>query len=173
MMLIRLPIRSHWILFLTCVAGLVQAAHAQPLDCACNDYQKSFATQIRAVEDARYLALTENDWKALDTLLSDDLVYIHSTGVAQSKGDFTKALESGALRYRKITAEPTAIRFFGDVGVLNGRGNFEVTTRDGDVARDLTANLIYTAVYALRGEGLTRHWELVSWQSGAAAQPKQ
>jgi hypothetical protein len=149
------------------------AAHAQSSDCACNDYQKAFAAQIRAVENARYRALAENDLKALGTLLADDLVYIHSTGVAQSKTDFTKALASGALRYRKITAEPTAIRFYGDVGVLNGRGTFEVTTRDGDVSRDLTANLIYTAVYALRGEGLTRHWELVSWQSGNAPQPKE
>jgi hypothetical protein len=40
---------------------------------------------IRKREDALYAAMTALDYAALGGLLSDDLSYVHSTGVVESK----------------------------------------------------------------------------------------
>lgn len=146
---------------------------APSADCVCNPYQQAFAAQLQQVEKERYAAMTENKLERLSALLGDDLIYIHSTGVAQTKTELLEGLKSAKVRYRKITTQPQAIRFYGDVGILNGRGTFDVSVKDGDTTRDLSLNLVFTATYVMRGEGLARHWELVSWQSGAVPQPKQ
>lgn len=148
----------------------VASAHATA-DCGCNSYQKAFEAQITATELARYEAMKGNDLNALEKILGEDLTYTHSTGVKQNKREFLKALETGVLRYRNIAPQAKEIRFLGDKATVNGRGIFQVTAREGDTTRDVTVDLIYTAIYVLRGEGIRRHWQLVSWQSQNA--PKE
>lgn len=135
-------------------------------DCACNDWQKAFEAQLQAVETERYKAMTGNDFPRLNVLLGDDLIYVHSSGVAQSKSDLIESMKSGALRYRNIQAQTASTRFYNQTtAILNGRATFEVTAKEKAQSRDLAMNLIFTAIYILRGEGLDRRWELVSWQS--------
>jgi hypothetical protein len=151
---------------------LLFSTNAYALDCGCNDWQNAFAAQLQQVETQRYAAMTGNDFNALSTLLGDDLLYIHSSGVAQTKNDFVESLKTGKMRYRKIAAKTQSARFYGDTAVLNGRGTFDVSTTEKDQTRDRSLEVIFTAVYLLRGEGLARHWELVSWQSTNAPPPK-
>ena len=42
-------------------------------------------SEIAAAEQALYRAMIEQDFAALDAILSDDVVYIHSTAVAETK----------------------------------------------------------------------------------------
>ena len=163
--------RKHFFPLFFVLALFAQIAMAQSTDCACNSYQKAFEAQITATELARYEAMKGNDLNALEKILGDDLMYTHSTGVQQNKKEFLKALETGALRYRNIAPQTKEIRFFGDKAVVNGSGIFQVTAKDGDTTRDVTVDLTYNAVYVLRGEGIRRNWQLVSWHSQNA--PKE
>jgi hypothetical protein len=138
-------------------------------DCPCNDWKKAFEAQLQAIEKDRYEAMTSNNYDKLKVVLGDDLVYIHSNGDMQTKSTFIDALKSGAYKYRKIDAEMEGARFYGETAILNGHGTFDVTRKKDGKSEDVTLKVIYTAIYLLRGEGLARHWELISWQTSKIA----
>jgi hypothetical protein len=155
--------------YLICVlASLLFISNAEALDCDCDPLQQAFQAQLLLVEKQRYTAMTSNNLDTLSTLLGDDLIYVHSTGVPQSKSEFLSDLREGKLHYRKITAQTTRLRFYGDISIINGEGVFDLTSG----GHDIKASLIFTAVYTRRGEGVARRWELVSWHSCAAPQSK-
>ena len=52
-----------------------------------------------AAEDERYAAQLQSDVNALDRLLADDLVYIHSNAQVDSKQAFIDSLRSGVVKY--------------------------------------------------------------------------
>jgi ketosteroid isomerase-like protein len=105
----------------------------------------------------RFLAMLQNDVQALDRLLADDLVYIHSAAELETKQQFLERLRSGALRYRAIEPSETVVRTYGPVALVTGRAKMKVTSAGAD--RDL--DIRYTSVYRLTAD----RWQLVSWQS--------
>lgn len=162
--------RLHTALSALCLFFVLGVARAD--NCACSDWQKAFELQLRAVEVERYNAFTSNDFAKMSTQFGDDLIYVHSTGSVQSKSDLLAALKAGDLRYRKIQTDLMSIRFYGETAILNGRGVFDVTVKEKNESREISANLIFTAIYVLRGEGVKRNWQLVSWHSVNAPQGK-
>ncbi len=112
---------------------------------------------VERAEDARYAAQTTLDYGALDRLLGDDLVYIHSTAAVDGKATYIQSMKSGRTRYRVMRRSDTQLRLFGCLGVLTGQGNFEVTVE----GKDISVALRFTSIWAQRGERL----EFVSWNS--------
>ena len=108
-------------------------------------------------EDARYQAQMANDFDALEALIAEDLVYIHSSTVQDTKASFIESLRSGKVRYNNMQRSDTKVRIFGDVAIVTGKAVFEVTARD----QDMTLNLLFHAVWAKRDSGL----QFVSWQA--------
>jgi hypothetical protein len=53
-------------------------------------------------EDALYQAMIALDYAALDDILSDDVSYIHSTGVMESKAAYLAGLRDGLYEYGAI-----------------------------------------------------------------------
>lgn len=138
-------------------------SRAQALDCDCNPLADFFKMQILAVEKDRYSAMTKADLPALEKLLTNDLVYTHSTGNIQTKSAFLDDLNSGKMRYRKVETRTPIVRLYGDMAIVNGAGDFDVTLE----GRELQARLAFTAVYVLKGEDANRRWQLTSWHSSA------
>lgn len=132
-------------------------------DCACNPLEQAFKAQILQTESERYSAMVKPDYSVLEKLLADNIVYSHSTGNVQSKRQFIDDLKSGKMRYRKITPVVPIIRFYGNIAIVNGVADFEVTLNGAD----LQSRLAYTAIYFLKGENTDRIWQLVSWHSSA------
>lgn len=109
-------------------------------------------------EDMRFNAQVKKDTVLLRRILSDDLVYIHSNALVETKSDFLHSISTGNITYYSMQPEPgRAIRNYGKTGISNGivqvkgliQGNpFEVRLR-------------YTAVYVKQ----KKRWRLVSWQS--------
>lgn len=131
--------------------------------CGCNPLEQAFKAQVLQAENERYAAMVKPDYAVLEKLIADNAVYSHSTGTVQSKRQFIDSLKNGSMRYRKITPTLPLIRFYGDIAILNGVGDFEVTLNDNEES----ARLVYTAIYNLSGEGTARAWHLVSWHSSA------
>src|SRR5262245_48246797 len=77
------------------------------------------------VEDARFSAMVKGDAAKLDELLDPTLTYHHSTGAAQTKDEFLKAIREGALKYKSIEVVERKVRWMGSVAVITGTFHFQ------------------------------------------------
>ncbi len=110
-----------------------------------------------AAEDARYRAQTSKDFAALEKMISDDLVYYHSSAVIDGKKSYIESMRSGTVRYRQMARGEAVVRIFANVAIITGAARFEVTVK----GEDKTLDLLFHAVWAKRGGKL----QFVSWQS--------
>lgn len=110
-----------------------------------------------AAEAARYRAQEANDFAALERLLADDLVYIHSSTSTDTKASYIESLRSGTVRYHRMTMGDVSVRCYGPLAVIAGRTTFRVTAR----GQDMTLDLLFHALWAQRPGGP----QFVSWQA--------
>ncbi len=115
------------------------------------------ADEALRAEAARYAAQMNNDFAAMQRLYGDELVYVHSSTVQDTKASFIESMRSGAVKYRKMTMGEVKVRTYGGVAIITGPGVFEVTVR----GEDKTLNLLFHAVWAKRASGP----QFVSWQA--------
>lgn len=113
---------------------------------------------ISSSEDARFQAQVQRDTLALKNLLSDDLIYIHSNALTETKTDFMNSVKTGHITYQSMQTEAQrSIRSYGKTGISNGI--VHATGLLNGAPFDI--RLRYTAVYnKQKGK-----WRLVSWQS--------
>ncbi len=111
---------------------------------------------IRA-EDARYAAQMNNDFAAMDRLIADDLVYIHSSSLVDNKATYIESMRTGAVKYRVMRRSDVTVRTFGCVATLTGMGNFDVTVND----KEMTVDLRFHAIWAKRDGKV----QFISWQA--------
>lgn len=120
------------------------------------------AAVLRA-DATRIYAMLAPDVGALDDMIAPDGLYVHSTGVVQTKTQLLHALKTGAFRYTALryTVSPQ-VRLYGDeVAVITGTMQVEVQLADGQTVKPV---LVVTAVYAM----LNDRWQLSSYQSTSA-----
>ncbi len=113
---------------------------------------------IAESEDMRFQAQVAKDTNALKILLTDDLVYIHSNALTETKRDFLHSITTGNITYRTMQPEAgRAIRTYGKTGISNG-----IVHATGLLnGNPFDIKLRYTAVY-VKQKG---KWRLASWQS--------
>jgi ketosteroid isomerase-like protein len=115
---------------------------------------------VRALEMKRVEALVRGDLKVLDSILDDDLVYIHSSGLVDTKASFIDSLKSGALKYLSMEHDDIFVKMLPGVAMI--RGKTAVSVRAGGPDGELRKlKLRFTCIYAKR----TRSWKMVHWQS--------
>jgi hypothetical protein len=71
-------------------------------------------------ENELYQAMLAFDYPALDGILSDQLCYIHSTGVAETKAEYFDAMRRGLYEYGAITIVSNRTRLFDDAAFTDG-----------------------------------------------------
>jgi hypothetical protein len=108
-----------------------------------------------AADTARYQAMVARDVKALELLLADELVYIHSSSTRQSKSEHLHDIEIGSAVYKRIDTKEQVPSIYGNTGLIQGVANF--ATGGGD--RESAFELRYTSVY-VRRQG---RWQMVSF----------
>jgi hypothetical protein len=108
-------------------------------------------------EEARYAAQLRNDFAAMERLFGDDLVYIHSSTLEDTKASFIESMRSGNVKYRGMKRGDVSVRTYGCIAIVSGRANFEVTAR----GQDLSLELLFHAVWAKRAADV----QFVSWQA--------
>lgn len=118
----------------------------------------SFRNSVLEAEGARFLAMTNVDFAALDTLLADDLLYTHTSGLSETKSAFLESLRSGRLRYVSIKPTELQVTPLGpDAAVVTGRSRMRLSS--GTEVRDF--DIRFTDVLVRHG----RRWRTVVWQS--------
>ena len=143
--------------FLLAAAVLVQLGACGPGRPAPRALALDSADQVREADRTRIRAMVTNDLEKLSALLAADLVYVHTTGEAESKLEFLQRLRSGSLRYRSIEPADVRVRIYGNSAVVTGRAQMAVTNAGSDREFEIRFTAVYTA-----GAG---GWQLVSWQS--------
>jgi hypothetical protein len=108
-------------------------------------------------EDARFKAQMAGDGAAMTKLFGDDLVYIHSSTVVDTKQSFIESITSGNVKYRSMSRGEAKVRTYGSVAIVSGSAKFEVTVK----GENRTLDLLYHAIWAKRLAGT----QFISWQA--------
>ena len=132
------------------VIGLPAAAHA-------GSCEPVTADDALAAEDARYAAQVGEDFIAMEQLLADDLIYIHSSTVIDSKRSYIDSLQSRAVTYLSMKRSDVSVRILGCVAVITGLGNFDVRLN----GKELSVDVRFHSLWARRDGRL----QFASWQA--------
>ena len=109
---------------------------------------------VLAAEQAYVDAMIKHDKAALEKLLADDLVYVHSSSKVETKAEVIQAVTSGSATYESIEFRDTTVRQYGDVVITTHKA--AIKTKQSGVA-----NLFVTHVWAKHKGG----WQFVSRQA--------
>ena len=85
---------------------------------------------IEQAEKALYHAMLEQDFEQLEALLADDLRYIHSTGVVESKRGYLAGVANGLYEYERIESREVTTTDHGSMVVQTGIVEMLVGERD-------------------------------------------
>ena len=113
--------------------------------------------KIIDLDRQRMEAMAKKDVAMLNQLLSDDLVYTHSSARIDTKQSLIGAMESGATVYTAVTPSDVVAQDLGDAVVLTGVARISVTSNGNPI----NFGVRFTDVYANKGG----QWQMVTWQS--------
>ena len=113
--------------------------------------------KIIDLDKKRMNAMAQKDIATLNALLSDDLVYTHSTARLDTKQSLIGNMESGNTVYTSVVPSDVKAQDLGDTVVLTG--SCRISVNSGGRANSFGVR--FTDVYAKRGG----RWQMVTWQS--------
>ena len=120
---------------------------------------QSIEALVVARDDARYKAMIDGDFAALEGVLSDALSYCHSTGAVESKPQYMDALRSGRVKYIRMDRSIARLHAWSDCAVM--QGSVQVAAEvDGQPLRTQAA---FTSTW-VREQGA---WKLAAWAATA------
>ncbi len=112
---------------------------------------------IIELDKKRMDAMAQKDVAALNALLSDDLIYCHSSARLDTKQSLIGAMESGATVYNAVEPSDVKAQDLGNAVVLTGIARIRVTSG----GKPNAFGVRFTDVYANKGG----KWQMVTWQS--------
>lgn len=116
------------------------------------------AAAVLSAEDARFAAMVAADPDAMRRWMADDLEYVHSTGVVESRPQLIDTIQEARLRYREVMPSDRSVAFLGsDAAIVQGQARFGIEA--GPKRLDFVGR--YLAVYRREGGD----WRLRAWQS--------
>jgi len=109
------------------------------------------------LDKQRMDAMAKKDLAALNTLISDDLVYTHSSAKLDTKKSLIGNMEAGSTVYTSLVPSDVKAQDFGDTVVLTGSCKISVMSQ----GRPNSFGVRFTDVWANNGG----KWQMVTWQS--------
>ena len=117
------------------------------------------AQEILAFEDKRWTAILIGDWKALESMIHDDLVYTHAHAQVDSKASYLEGLKTSKGRIRSASRSEEQVRVLGDTAFIAGAlgSDYEI---DG-ATRHIRVRFL--SIWTKTPSG----WKFVGWQTTA------
>jgi ketosteroid isomerase-like protein len=109
------------------------------------------------LDKKRMDAMAKKDLAALNTLISDDLVYTHSSARLDTKKTLIGNMEAGSTVYTSVVPSDVKAQDLGDTVVLTGSCKISVMSQ----GRPNSFGVRFTDVWANKGG----QWQMVTWQS--------
>ena len=113
---------------------------------------------VVAAEKAGFEAQVSKNTDALNQLLADDLVYVHSSGNVDTKQSYIQSIKEGNSTYNSIDVQEQKVRLYGKTAIINGICYIKRPLVDG---KNSDLKLRYTDAYVKKGG----RWQMVAWQS--------
>jgi len=124
---------AHSVITLICLFAFLPICLYADSDPLLELHQKKFRWMIEMKLDS------------LETILAEDLLYVHSNGWVETKEEVIANIKSEHLAYNKVEIEDQSVRYFDNTGIVSGRAVFHVAL-DGE---PLVIELLYSEVYHL------------------------
>ena len=105
----------------------------------------------------RMTAMAEKDIRTLNDIISDELIYTHSSARLDTKQSLIGNMESGSTVYTSVVPSNVKAQDLGDTVVLTGECKISVNAG----GRPNSFGVRFTDVYANKGG----KWQMVTWQS--------
>ena len=115
------------------------------------------AQKIIDLDRQRMSAMAGKDVATLTKILSDDLIYTHSSARMDTKQSLIGAMQSGATVYTSVEPSDVVAQDLGDAVVLTGIAAISVNSG----GNPNSFRVRFTDVYANKGCA----WQMVTWQS--------
>jgi ketosteroid isomerase-like protein len=115
------------------------------------------AQMIIDLDRKRMTAMAEKDLRTLNDVISDDLVYTHSSARLDTKKSLIANMESGSTVYTSVVPSNVQAQDLGDSVVLTGECRISVMSN----GKPNSFGVRFTDVYANKGG----RWQMVTWQS--------
>jgi ketosteroid isomerase-like protein len=112
---------------------------------------------LEAIEARRCDALLKQDIDALESLIGDDLHYVHSSATAEDKALYLSRLRDRYYVYHGLQNLAREWRVFNDLALCNGDLLIEVEVKG--TRKSIKSR--YLQVWAKRASG----WQMISWHS--------
>jgi ketosteroid isomerase-like protein len=117
----------------------------------------SHPAEVLAAEARRAAALVAGDIEALASILDEELVYIHATGLRHDRAQLLHHLRTGP-RFLQVALQPDGVRVHSEVALVSGLLDLRLERAGGEI---VTARSLVSQAWLLR-EGA---WRLASFQS--------
>lgn len=105
-----------------------------------------------ALEERRRQAMLAGDLPALQGLLAEGLVYVHSTGVCDRRESLLAKLSGGGLKYLELQFSGLQVQLLSQAAVVNGC--MSALIRKGD--HDIRVSSRFMTVWARDADGAWR-----------------
>lgn len=115
------------------------------------------AQMIIDLDKKRMDATGQKDIATLNELISDDLVYTHSSARQDTKQSLIAAMQSGQTVYTSVVPSEVKAQDCGNAVVLTGIARISVVSN----GKPNSFGVRFTDVYANKGG----KWQMVVWQS--------
>lgn len=115
------------------------------------------AQMIIELDKKRMTAMGQRDAATLNELISDDLVYTHSSARQDTKQSLIDAMLSGKTVYTSVVPSEVKAQDCGDAVVLTGIARISVSSN----GKPNSFGVRFTDVYANKGG----KWQMITWQS--------
>lgn len=116
--------------------------------------------EVLQVQTERNNALLAHDVKALESILTDELLWCHSSATLENKTQFLERVRSGTSVWLKLEPHDMHVRVYGEAAIVTGELQ-QTTTGPGRKPADRTLRTIELYV---RRNG---HWRLADFQATA------
>jgi ketosteroid isomerase-like protein len=121
--------------------------------------------EVTRAERALYDAMIARDYAALERILDPDLVYGHSTAVAEDKRQYLDGVRRGLYEYAAIDSRERRVRVAGDVALIDGICDMTV----GETSKPKDAIHLMFVLAWRRAGGDWRLWHRHATRIAAAA----
>jgi ketosteroid isomerase-like protein len=109
------------------------------------------------LDKKRMSAMAAKDVNTLKEILSDDLIYTHSSARLDTKASLIGNMENGSTVYTSVVPSDVKAQDLGDTVVLTGVCRISVNAG----GKPNSFGVRFTDVYANKGG----KWQMVTWQS--------
>ena len=113
--------------------------------------------KIIDLDHKRMTAMARKDIATLNALISDDLIYTHSSARLDTKKSLIGNMEAGSTVYTSVVPSNVTAQDLGDTVVLTGECRIGVMSN----GKPNSFGVRFTDVYANKGG----KWQMVAWQS--------